>query len=116
MSFEGERRVRTEVEGSERTIPADLVLIAMGFARPESLLVEALGLATDVRGNIRTGGTPRGHGSHGAGAPGAPGGSYATSLNAVFAAGDARRGQSLVVWALTEGREAAEECHAFLNG
>jgi glutamate synthase (NADPH/NADH) small chain len=98
MSYKGARRVRTEVEGSERTLPADLVLVAMGFAHPEKTLVEALELATDARGNIRT-----------------HEGSYRTSLNSVFAAGDMRRGQSLVVWALMEGRKAAEECHAFLN-
>jgi glutamate synthase (NADPH/NADH) small chain len=98
MRYEGERRIRTEVEGSERIIPADLVLIAMGFARPEKTLIEALELATDARGNVLT-----------------REGSYSSSLNAVFAAGDMRRGQSLVVWALMEGREAAEECHAALN-
>jgi glutamate synthase (NADPH/NADH) small chain len=98
MQYEGERRVRTEVEGSERVIPADLVLVAMGFAHPERSLIDALELATDARGNVLT-----------------RAGSYGSSLNAVFAAGDMRRGQSLVVWALMEGREAAEECHAFLN-
>jgi glutamate synthase (NADPH/NADH) small chain len=98
MRYEGDRRIRVEVEGSEQNIPADLVLIAMGFACPEKALIEALELATDARGNILT-----------------RDGGYGTSLKAVFAAGDMRRGQSLVVWALMEGREAAEECHAFLN-
>jgi glutamate synthase (NADPH/NADH) small chain len=98
MSYEGARRIRTEVKGSERVIPADLVLIAMGFAGPERTLIDALELERDARGNV---------GTHE--------GSYATSLNSVFAAGDMRRGQSLVVWALVEGREAAEECHTFLN-
>jgi glutamate synthase (NADPH/NADH) small chain len=98
MRYEDERRVKVELEGSERVMPADLVLVAMGFARPESSLIDALGLATDARGNILT-----------------DEGSYRTSLNSVFAAGDMRRGQSLVVWALMEGREAAEECHAFLG-
>ncbi|MDR2587030.1 MAG: glutamate synthase subunit beta [Coriobacteriales bacterium] len=86
------------IEGTDETRPAGLVLIAMGFTGPERTLVDALELATDTRSNIRT----------------APG-SYATSLPSVFSAGDMRRGQSLVVWALMEGRQAAEECHVFLN-
>ncbi|MDR1015227.1 MAG: glutamate synthase subunit beta [Coriobacteriales bacterium] len=98
MAYEGARRIRTEVEGSEKLIPADLVLIAMGFSGPERTLVDALGLKTDARGAIATGE-----------------GSYHSSLNSVFAAGDAHRGQSLVVWALVEGCQAAKECHAFLN-
>jgi glutamate synthase (NADPH/NADH) small chain len=87
------------VEGTEDVRPAGLVLIAMGFLGPERTLVDALELACDTRGNVKT----------------APG-SYATSLASVFSAGDMRRGQSLVVWALMEGRKAAEECHAFLKG
>ncbi|MDR3037424.1 MAG: glutamate synthase subunit beta [Coriobacteriales bacterium] len=98
MGYEGDRRIKTEVEGSEQTIPADLVLVAMGFERPEETLIDALELKTTPRGLVET-----------------PEGSYSTSLNSVFAAGDMRRGQSLVVWALVEGRQAAEECHAFLN-
>jgi glutamate synthase (NADPH/NADH) small chain len=98
MEYKGMRRIRTEVEGSERSIPADLVLIAMGFTGPERTLIDALELNCDARGNVQT-----------------REGGYSTSLNAVFAAGDMRRGQSLVVWALMEGRQAAEECHAFLN-
>ncbi|MDR0349975.1 MAG: glutamate synthase subunit beta [Coriobacteriales bacterium] len=98
MSYQGNMRIKTELEGSERTIPADLVLVAMGFERPDGLLIDALGLATDARGTVAT-----------------RTGSYSTSLNSVFVAGDMRRGQSLVVWALVEGRDAAEECHAFLN-
>jgi glutamate synthase (NADPH/NADH) small chain len=86
------------IEGTAETRPAELVLIAMGFLGPERTLVDALGLERDARGNVKT----------------APG-SYATSLSSVFSAGDMRRGQSLVVWALMEGRQAAEECHAFLN-
>ncbi|MDR1184608.1 MAG: glutamate synthase subunit beta [Coriobacteriales bacterium] len=86
------------VEGTEAIRPVGLVLIAMGFLGPERTLVDALGLECDARGNVRT----------------APG-SYATSLASVFSAGDMRRGQSLVVWALMEGRKAAEECHAFLQ-
>ncbi|MDR1082993.1 MAG: glutamate synthase subunit beta [Coriobacteriales bacterium] len=85
-------------EGTEEVRPAELVLIAMGFLGPERTLVEALGLECDPRGNVKT----------------APG-SYATSLASVFSAGDMRRGQSLVVWALMEGRQAAQECHTFLQ-
>jgi glutamate synthase (NADPH/NADH) small chain len=98
MRYQENMRIKTEVEGSERTISADLVLVAMGFERPEHSLIDALGLATTPRGTILT-----------------RDGAYESSLNSVFAAGDMRRGQSLVVWALVEGREAAEECHAFLN-
>jgi glutamate synthase (NADPH/NADH) small chain len=86
------------IEGTEEIRPADLILIAMGFLGPEHTLVDALGLERDARGNVKT----------------APG-SYATSLASVFSAGDMRRGQSLVVWALMEGRKAAEECHTFLG-
>jgi glutamate synthase (NADPH/NADH) small chain len=87
------------VEGTEQERPAALILIAMGFLGPERTLIDALELTCDARGNVQT----------------APG-SYATSLPSVFAAGDMRRGQSLVVWALMEGRQAAEECHRYLNG
>jgi len=98
MQWQGERRIKSEVEGSEKTIPADLVLIAMGFESPEPALIEAFTLKTDKRGNVWT-----------------PEDSYSTSLNAVFCAGDMHRGQSLVVWALMEGRKAALEVHEFLN-
>ncbi|MDR2196913.1 MAG: glutamate synthase subunit beta [Coriobacteriales bacterium] len=86
------------IEGTECERPAGLVLIAMGFLGPERTLIDALGLATDARGNVAT-----------------SAGSYATSLDSVFCAGDMHRGQSLVVWALMEGRKAAEECHAYLS-
>ena len=86
------------VAGTEQGRPAQLVLIAMGFLGPERTLIDALSLQTDARGNVHT-----------------AEGSYATSLKSVFAAGDMRRGQSLVVWALMEGRKAAEECHAYLG-
>ena len=86
------------VVGTEQGRPAQLVLIAMGFLGPERTLIDALSLQTDARGNVHT-----------------AEGSYATSLKSVFAAGDMRRGQSLVVWALMEGRKAAEECHAYLG-
>jgi glutamate synthase (NADPH/NADH) small chain len=87
-----------EIPGTDEIRPAGLVLIAMGFLGPERTLIDALALKTDTRGNVLT-----------------PPGRYATSLQSVFSAGDMRRGQSLVVWALMEGRKAAEECHAYLN-
>jgi len=88
-----------EQTGSERTLPAQLVLLAMGFTGPEPGLPKELGTALDARGNIR-----------------AELGRFATSVKGVFAAGDCRRGQSLVVWAINEGRGAARECDRFLMG
>ncbi len=87
-----------EVAGSQRTWKADLVLLAMGFLGPEDYLAESLGLARDDRSNIE-----------------APYGKYATSIDRVFAAGDCRRGQSLVVWAIHEGRGAAAAIDEFLR-
>ena len=92
----------TEVAGSERTIPADLVFLAMGFVSPVSSLLEAFGVEKDARGNARA--TTDGNGC------------YATSAAKVFAAGDVRRGQSLVVWAIREGRQCAREVDTFLMG
>jgi len=91
--------VPKDVPGTEKVIPAQLVLLAMGFLGPEKPLVEALKLATDERSNVK-----------------AEYGSFATSVSGVFAAGDMRRGQSLVVWAINEGRAAARECDRFLMG
>ena len=89
-----------EVPGSEFELPADLVLLAMGFVHPtHEGLVEGLGLALDPRGNVK-----------------ADTKSFATSEAGVFAAGDCRRGQSLVVWAQWEGREAARAVDAYLEG
>ena len=88
-----------EVAGSEETIPADLVLLAMGFLGPEQQLAEQLGLELDGRQNIA-----------------AEHGRFATSRAGVFAAGDCRRGQSLVVWGINEGRGAAREIDRFLTG
>ena len=88
-----------EVEGSLRTVKADLVLLAMGFLGPEETLVKKLGLETDARSNVA-----------------AEDGKYETSIEGVFAAGDMRRGQSLVVWAINEGRGAARECDRHLMG
>jgi glutamate synthase (NADPH/NADH) small chain len=87
-----------EIAGSEYVIPAELVLLAMGFLHPEHKgLLEELGVEKDERGNVKTT-------------------RYATSVAGVFAAGDMRRGQSLVVWAISEGREAAREVDSFLRG
>jgi glutamate synthase (NADPH/NADH) small chain len=91
--------VPREVPGTERTRPAQLVLLAMGFLGPEQMLLKDIGLETDARSNIK-----------------ADHGKYATNLKGVFAAGDCRRGQSLVVWAINEGRGAARECDRYLMG
>ncbi|HUQ28843.1 MAG TPA: glutamate synthase subunit beta [Usitatibacter sp.] len=92
-----------EVPGTEFTIPAQLVLLAMGYVHPvHEGLIEQLGVARDPRGNVN--------------APTDGPGSYATSVARVFAAGDMRRGQSLVVWAIREGRQCARAVDAFLMG
>ena len=95
----GGRMNLVEVKGTEEVIPAQLVLLAMGFTGPEKTLIDALRLDTDPRGNVK-----------------ADYGKYTTNIEGVFAAGDMRRGQSLVVWAINEGREAARECDRFLMG
>jgi glutamate synthase (NADPH) small chain len=86
------------VEGTERELPAQLVLLAMGFTGPERTAIEQLELETDARGNI------------------ARNGSYETNVPGVFVCGDAGRGQSLIVWAIAEGRSAANGVDAFLSG
>ena len=88
-----------DVDGSSETLEADLVLLAMGFLGPESYLADALGIERDQRSNYRA--------AHG---------KFATSAPGVFAAGDCRRGQSLVVWAINEGRGAARAIDEFLMG
>ena len=89
----------TEVEGSEREIPAELVLFAMGFTGPEQDgLVSQLEVELDGRGNI------------------VRDGSYQSTVPGVFVAGDAGRGQSLIVWAIAEGRAAAAAVDTFLTG
>lgn len=93
------RFVPKEVGGTEREVPAQLVLLALGFLGPEDLLPAALGLERDPRSNVR-----------------AEHGRFATSVPGIFAAGDMRRGQSLVVWAINEGRAAARECDRYLMG
>jgi len=91
--------VPREMPGTEKVLPAQLVLLAMGFLGPEQELLREMGVACDARSNIR-----------------AEYEKYATSLPGVFAAGDCRRGQSLVVWAINEGRGAARECDRYLMG
>ena len=87
------------IPGTEKVIPAQLVLLAMGFLGPEQPLLDALGLERDARSNVK-----------------ADYGKYNTSIPGVFAAGDCRRGQSLVVWAFNEGRGVARECDLYLMG
>ncbi|MEL7342976.1 MAG: FAD-dependent oxidoreductase, partial [Bacteroidota bacterium] len=85
-------------EGSSRQIPCELALLAIGFLHPEpNGMLAQLGVALDARGNVKAN-------------------SYQTSVEGVFAAGDMRRGQSLVVWAISEGREAARAVDQWLNG
>jgi glutamate synthase (NADPH/NADH) small chain len=92
----------SEIPGSEFTLPADLVLLAMGFVSPVQSVLDGFGVAKDARGNARA--TTDGSGC------------YATSVPKVFAAGDMRRGQSLVVWAIREGRQCARAVDEFLSG
>ncbi|MDR3412775.1 MAG: glutamate synthase subunit beta [Formivibrio sp.] len=92
----------SEVPGSEKVIPAEFVFLAMGFTNPVATMLEAFGVEKDPRGNAKA--TTDGAGC------------YATNVPKVFAAGDVRRGQSLVVWAIREGRQAAREVDAFLMG
>lgn len=87
------------IPGTEKVLPTQLVLLAMGFLGPEQPLLDALGVERDPRSNVK-----------------ADYGKYATSIPGVFAAGDCRRGQSLVVWAFNEGRGAARECDLYLMG
>ena len=93
------RMTMEEVAGSEEIIGADLVLLAMGFLGPENYVSEILGLEYDPRSNYK-----------------AEHGKFATNLPGVFAAGDCRRGQSLVVWAINEGRGAARAIDIYLRG
>ena len=88
-----------EIPGTQKVYPAQLVLLAMGFLGPEQPIAEDLGMETDERSNFKAGHEQ-----------------YNTSIEGVFAAGDCRRGQSLVVWAIQEGRGAARECDRYLMG
>ncbi|MEM6337504.1 MAG: FAD-dependent oxidoreductase, partial [Bacteroidota bacterium] len=93
------RRSLRSVEGTERAWQADLVLLAIGYLGPErQKMLGGLGVDIDTRGRIRTSG------------------GYGTSRPGVFSAGDSRRGASLIVWAISEGREAAREVDAYLMG
>jgi glutamate synthase (NADPH) small chain len=91
-----------EIPGSEQEMPADLVLLAMGFVSPAASVLDAFGVDKDARGNAK--------------APTESALAYKTNVTKVFAAGDMRRGQSLVVWAIREGRQAARAVDEFLMG
>lgn len=93
------RMTPVPVPGTEQTIPAQLVLLAMGFLGPEETVLDQLEIERDARSNAK-----------------AEYGRFATNVRGVFAAGDMRRGQSLVVWAINEGRGAARECDRYLMG
>ena len=92
----------TEIPGTEHTHKADLVLLAMGFVNPVATVLDAFGVDKDARGNAKA------HTEEGSG--------YLTNVPKVFAAGDMRRGQSLVVWAIREGRQAARTIDQYLMG
>lgn len=94
---QGGRQQMKEIEGTERLIPCELALLAIGFTQPESPLLEELGVSQTQSGIIEAT-------------------NYQTNVESIFAAGDARRGQSLVVWAISEGREAAREVDEYLMG
>jgi glutamate synthase (NADPH/NADH) small chain len=91
----------SEIPGTEKEYKADLVLLAMGFVSPVASVLDAFGVTKDNRGNAKASTDE---------------GGYRTSVDKVFAAGDMRRGQSLVVWAIREGRQAAREVDTFLMG
>ena len=93
------RFVPKDVEGTLRVIPCQLALLAMGFTGPEQEVISKFALDTDARSNVK-----------------AEHGTFTTNVPGIFAAGDVRRGQSLVVWAINEGRGAARECDRFLMG
>lgn len=96
---EGQRPTLKEIPGSEKTWPCDLVLLALGFTGPESTLSEKLGIETDFRSNYKASATE-----------------FQTNVPHIFTAGDMRRGQSLIVWAISEGREAAKKVDEYLMG
>jgi glutamate synthase (NADPH/NADH) small chain len=100
LQWQGGRMV--EMPGTEREWKADLVLLAMGFVSPLASVLEAFGVDRDARGNAKAGTEAVG--------------GYRTSVGKVFAAGDMRRGQSLVVWAIREGRQAARAVDEYLMG
>ena len=93
------RQLPRNIAGTERIVPAQLVLLALGFRGPEDTMFEQLGVERDQRTNAK-----------------AEYGKFQTSIEKVLAAGDMRRGQSLVVWAIREGRQAARAVDEFLMG
>ncbi|HMC65193.1 MAG TPA: FAD-dependent oxidoreductase, partial [Gemmataceae bacterium] len=93
------RAMPRNIPGTEKMLPAQLILLALGFSGPENQLLDQLGVEKDPRSNAK-----------------AEHGRFATNLPGIFAAGDMRRGQSLVVWAINEGRGAARECDRYLMG
>ena len=95
----GERPQLIEIAGTEKTWPCDLALLALGFTGPESTLADKLGIEKDGRSNYK-----------------AVYGKYQTNIPNIFTAGDMRRGQSLIVWAISEGREAARQVDLYLMG
>ena len=95
----GERPQLIEIAGTEKTWPCDLALLALGFTGPESTLADKLGIEKDGRSNYK-----------------AAYGKYQTNIPNIFTAGDMRRGQSLIVWAISEGREAARQVDLYLMG
>lgn len=95
----GQRPELIEIAGTEKTWPCDLALLALGFTGPESTLADKLGIKKDERSNYK-----------------ATYGKYQTNIPHIFAAGDMRRGQSLIVWAISEGREAARQVDIYLMG
>jgi glutamate synthase (NADPH/NADH) small chain len=94
---EGKRPKLVEIKGTEKEWPCDMALLALGFTGPQKSLIDKLGLETDARTNVKAS-------------------KYQTNIPNIFAAGDIRRGQSLIVWAISEGREAAHEVDKFLMG
>jgi len=95
----GQRPELIEIEGTEKTWPCDLALLALGFTGPENTIANQLGLKLDERSNYK-----------------AEYGNYQTNIPNIFTAGDMRRGQSLIVWAISEGREAARQVDIYLMG
>ena len=95
----GKRPELKEIKGTEKIYPCDLALLALGFTGPESTIAEQLGIELDSRSNYKS-----------------EYGNYKTNVSNVFTAGDMRRGQSLIVWAISEGREAAREVDIYLMG
>lgn len=95
----GKRPELVEIEGTEKTWPCELALLALGFTGPENTIADQLGIEKDARSNYK-----------------ATYGEYQTNIPNIFTAGDMRRGQSLIVWAISEGREAARQVDIYLMG